>query len=95
MKNCKVSGARDKNGGKKLESVDARAATIKRRFRTFQLNGHQHRKFAKSGEKKKEKKIGHVSTGRFDSPINWPICGLSRGITKITFDLDNRFETIK
>lgn len=38
---------------KKLESVDARAATVKRRFRTFQLNGHQHRKFAKSGEKKK------------------------------------------
>lgn len=39
---------------KKLESVDARAATVKRRFRTFQLNGHQHRKFAKSGEKKKK-----------------------------------------
>lgn len=51
---------------KKLESVDARAATVKRRFRTFQLNGHQHRKFAKSGEKKK---IGRVSTGRFDRPL--------------------------
>lgn len=63
-----MSGARDKNEKKKkLESVDARAATVKRRFRTFQLNGHQHRKFAKSGEKKK--KIGHVSTGRFDSPL--------------------------
>lgn len=47
---------------KKLESVDARAATVKRRFRTFQLNGHQHRKFAKSGEKKKNW-----------SRINWSI----------------------
>lgn len=53
---------------KKKKTRVARGATVKRRFRTFQLNGHQHRKFAKSGEKKK-KKIGRVSTGRFDRPL--------------------------